>query len=78
MTAGASDSSCSRKRCCVRAASCPGAVPVGSEGFRVYPPWVTTTNRQACSTQAWQVNYFLCLREDRLAEVERAKALYHR
>ncbi|MFB8179299.1 MepB family protein [Streptomyces sp. NPDC055966] len=49
----------------------------GKRGFRVYPPWVTTTNRQARSTQAWQVNYFLYLGEDRAVEVERGKALYH-
>jgi hypothetical protein len=49
----------------------------GKRGFRVYPPWVTTTNRQARSTQAWQVNYFLYLGEDRPVDVERAKALYH-
>ncbi|KAB1138921.1 MepB family protein [Streptomyces luteolifulvus] len=49
----------------------------GKRGFRVYPPWVTRTNRQARSTQAWQVNYFLYLGEDRPVDVERAKALYH-
>ncbi|MGW1892831.1 MepB family protein [Streptomyces sp. NPDC002004] len=49
----------------------------GKRGFRVYPPWVTTTNRQARSTQAWQVNHFLHLGEDGLVDLARARALYH-
>ncbi|MEU5536857.1 MepB family protein [Streptomyces sp. NPDC020362] len=49
----------------------------GKRGFRVYPPWVTTTNRQARSTQAWQVNYFFHLGQDGLADVQRAQSLYH-
>ncbi|MFD5388467.1 MepB family protein [Streptomyces sp. NPDC127074] len=52
----------------------------GKRGFRVYPPWVTTANRQAGSTQAWQVNYFLHLGEDGLedgaVDLARARALY--
>ncbi|OIJ99396.1 MepB domain containing protein [Streptomyces sp. MUSC 14] len=49
----------------------------GKRGFRVYPPWVTTTSRQAAGTQSWQVNYFLHLGEGQAVEMERAKALYH-
>ncbi|MBO0654550.1 MepB family protein [Streptomyces triculaminicus] len=50
----------------------------GKRGFRVYPPWVITTNRQASSTQTWQVNYFLYLgHEDGPVDVARARALYH-
>ncbi|MGW3147482.1 MepB family protein [Streptomyces sp. NPDC001177] len=53
----------------------------GKRGFRVYPPWVTTTNRQAHSTQAWQVNYFFPLGfrlgENGPADPTRAHALYH-
>ncbi|GGX27257.1 MepB family protein [Streptomyces noursei] len=49
----------------------------GKRGFRVYPPWVTTTNRQARSTQAWQVNYFFHLDQDGAADLTRARALYH-
>ncbi|MER5934905.1 MepB family protein [Streptomyces sp. NPDC002054] len=48
----------------------------GKRGFRVYPPWVTTTSRQARNTQAWQVNHFLSLPDDRPADLARAKALY--
>ncbi|MFI9255481.1 MepB family protein [Streptomyces sp. NPDC053069] len=48
----------------------------GKRGFRVYPPWVTTANRQARSTQAWQVNYFFNLGQGP-AGLSRAHALYH-
>ncbi|WP_055566539.1 MepB family protein [Streptomyces atriruber] len=36
----------------------------GKRAFRVYPPWVTTTNRQADKAQSWQVEFFLPLYED--------------
>lgn len=49
----------------------------GKRAFRVYPPWVTTTNRQARSTQAWQVRHFLQLPEDEPIDMARAHALYH-
>ncbi|GGU65411.1 hypothetical protein GCM10010211_33170 [Streptomyces albospinus] len=48
----------------------------GKRAFRVYPPWVTTTNRQARSTQAWQVDYFLPIPQDGPVDLTRAKALY--
>lgn len=49
----------------------------GKRGFRVYPPWATTTSRQAGSTQAWQVNHFLSLGEEGPADLARAQVLYH-
>ncbi|WP_274918633.1 MepB family protein [Streptomyces sp. WZ-12] len=49
----------------------------GKRGFRVYPPWVTTTSRQASSTQAWQINYFLHVAENGPLDAARAHALYH-
>ncbi|MFF3849373.1 MepB family protein [Streptomyces sp. NPDC002328] len=48
----------------------------GKRGFRVYPPWVTTTNRQARSTQAWQTAWFLALDQAGPADLTRARALY--
>ncbi|MCH9632981.1 MAG: hypothetical protein S4CHLAM6_13300 [Chlamydiae bacterium] len=30
----------------------------GKRGFRVYPSWVKTVNKQAIKTQSWQVNCF--------------------
>ncbi|WP_405605412.1 MepB family protein [Streptomyces sp. NBC_01410] len=49
----------------------------GKRAFRVYPPWVTTTNRQARNTQTWQLNHFLQLSEDGPIGTECARALYH-
>lgn len=48
----------------------------GKRAFRVYPPWVTTTNRQARTTQAWQLNHFLQLSEDGPIDTARARVLY--
>lgn len=31
----------------------------GKRGFRVYPPWDITTNKQAEKTQKWQLDYFI-------------------
>nr|WP_245667228.1 MepB family protein [Leptospira tipperaryensis] len=31
----------------------------GKRGFRVYPPWDVSLNKQAQGTQAWQLNYFM-------------------
>lgn len=30
----------------------------GKRGFRVYPPWSATSNRQARATQEWQSGFF--------------------
>ncbi|MGW9046387.1 MepB family protein [Streptomyces lydicus] len=49
----------------------------GKRGFRVYPPWVTTTSRQARATQEWQVRHFLPIPADGPADPARAHALYH-
>ncbi|MEE1739022.1 MepB family protein [Streptomyces sp. BE147] len=49
----------------------------GKRGFRVYPPWTTTTNRQAGRTQTWQLNHYLPVGEDGPADTDRARALYH-
>ncbi|MGW6686197.1 MepB family protein [Streptomyces sp. NPDC054961] len=49
----------------------------GKRGFRVYPPWVTTTSRQAGRTQAWQLDHFLGLPPDGPAGLARARELYH-
>lgn len=48
----------------------------GKRGFRVYPPWVATTGRQADGTQTWQVKYFLPLGEDQPVDLVRARVLY--
>ncbi|MFI0356879.1 MepB family protein [Actinomadura sp. 9N407] len=49
----------------------------GKRAFRVYPPWVTTTNRQAGSSQAWQLDHFLHLDQDGPIDSAHAQELYH-
>lgn len=48
----------------------------GKRGFRVYPPWTTTTNRQATNTQAWQIEHFLPLDHPAPINPTRAQHLY--
>lgn len=52
----------------------------GKRAFRVYPPWVTTTNRQAGRAQEWQLDHFLPLPlplpEDGPVDLTRARELY--
>ncbi|GAA2618320.1 MULTISPECIES: MepB family protein [Streptomyces] len=50
----------------------------GKRAFRVYPPWVTTTNRQADRAQAWQLDHFLPLpvTQDGPVDLNRARELY--
>jgi len=52
-----------------------GESNAGKRALRVYPPWDTTTSRQAERTQAWQLLYFLDLTEGRAMDLERARAL---
>ncbi len=49
----------------------------GKRGFRVYPPWDNTINKQAIKTQKWQLNYFLDLSNFQSDTLEKAKALYN-
>lgn len=49
----------------------------GKRAFRVYPPWVTTTNSQAGKAQTWQLDFFLHLHRDGAVDPARARALYH-
>lgn len=44
----------------------------GKLGFRVYPSWDKTENKQAQQTQKWQLNYFLEIPID----LAKAKLLY--
>ncbi|KQV16653.1 MepB family protein [Kitasatospora sp. Root107] len=50
----------------------------GKRAFRVYPPWVTTTNRQAERAQVWQLEHFLPLHRDEPVDPVRARELYQR
>ncbi|MFJ9517884.1 MepB family protein [Kitasatospora sp. NPDC101801] len=49
----------------------------GKRAFRVYPPWVATTNRQAERAQQWQLEHFLTLPTDGPVDPSRARQLYH-
>lgn len=40
----------------------------GKRGFRVYPPWDITANKQAQKTQNWQMDFFLEINEALNAE----------
>ena len=44
---------------------------VGKRGFRVYPNWVQTNNKQAEKTQSWQRNYFISLADNRSENTEK-------
>jgi hypothetical protein len=48
----------------------------GKRGFRVYPPWDNTTNKQAIKTQNWQLNYFIDLSNYLTTNFENIKKLY--
>lgn len=48
----------------------------GKRGFRVYPPWDRTTNKQAQKTQKWQLKYFLSINECKAVDLNRARLLY--
>ncbi|MFC9789673.1 MepB family protein [Rhodococcus sp. NPDC127528] len=47
----------------------------GKRGFRVYPPWSETGNRQAQRTQEWQCHYFLGLDDGNRVDMRRAQLL---
>jgi hypothetical protein len=48
----------------------------GKRALRVYPPWDTTTSRQAAATQRWQADYFLDLAPGRAIDGNRVRQLY--
>jgi hypothetical protein len=47
----------------------------GKRGIRVYAPWDRPINKQAIQTQAWQVNYFVEVKENSLVDLEKAKRI---
>ncbi|KUL34265.1 MepB family protein [Actinoplanes awajinensis] len=48
----------------------------GKRGFRVYPPWSTPANRQATSTQTWQLDHYLPVGDGSRLDLTRARRLY--
>jgi hypothetical protein len=43
----------------------------GKRGIRVYAPWDKPINKQAIQTQAWQVLYFVEIKENTLTDLEK-------
>ncbi len=47
----------------------------GKRGFRIYPDWVKTENKQAQKTQSWQTKYFIDLISNEKKNTERLKSI---
>lgn len=47
----------------------------GKRGFRIYPAWDKTENKQASATQKWQTEYFLDLSENKDSWLRKARLL---
>ncbi|SEW02679.1 hypothetical protein SAMN05421841_0693 [Chryseobacterium wanjuense] len=47
----------------------------GKRGFRVYPKWTKTENKQAEKTQSWQIKYFIDLANSELKNVEKFNSI---
>ena len=47
----------------------------GKRALRVYPPWDSTTSRQAQHMQAWQLRYFVDMGQGQTVDLVRVKAL---
>lgn len=47
----------------------------GKRGFRIYPLWDLTNNKQALKTQNWQIPYFVIINLDNQRSFERVKNL---
>ena len=43
----------------------------GKRGIRVYAPWDKPINKQAIKTQAWQLPYFVEIKENTLTDLEK-------
>ena len=48
----------------------------GKRAMRVYPEWDDTSNRQAKSTQLWQLQYFINLTDGVGTDINRLKMLF--
>ena len=47
----------------------------GKRGIRVYAPWDKPTSKQAIQTQAWQVPFFVEIKENSLIDLEKIKRI---
>ena len=49
----------------------------GKCGIRVYPPWDTANNKQAKTTQARQIKYFVEIKNDRSTDLNLLRKLFY-
>lgn len=47
----------------------------GKRAFRVYPPWDNPQSKQAATTQKWQLNFYVEIRDGVYADTEKVKQL---
>ena len=47
----------------------------GKRGFRLYPTWVKTENKQAEKSQSWQTEYFIDLKNNEQNNIEKLKSI---
>ena len=47
----------------------------GKRGFRRYPTWVKTENKQAEKSQSWQTEYFIDLKNNEQNNIEKLKSI---
>jgi len=47
----------------------------GKRGFRLYPTWTKTENKQAEKTQSWQTKYFIDFKNKEQDNIEKLKSL---
>jgi hypothetical protein len=48
----------------------------GERGMRVYPPWDKPTNKQAITTQRWQIKYFISIQNHNTIDIDFIKKLF--
>jgi len=48
----------------------------GKRAMRVYPPWDITSSQQARATQAWQLDYFFEIAEQKGVDIARIQRLF--
>lgn len=54
------------------------ATSKGKTAFRIYPPWVFPTSKQAEKTQNWQLQYFVDFTDkDASKYKEKVRSLFH-
>ena len=50
----------------------------GKRGFRVYPSWTITKNKQAEKTQIWQTKFFIDFSDQKMNQIEKINKILNR